>query len=253
MADFNSVVLTERGIALMTKAIAGECTTEFTKIQSGDGVWSTSLSRATSLKNVRQEFGVSRAYVVNESTVAVLGVLSNLNLSEGYYVREYGIFACEEGKESSTEVLYAIVTASEPDYMPPYNSVQPQTMELETYLAVANASNVTIKTGTGALASAEDLQKHLDSKVTDESGTHGLRYFKNRLQVEDGKGGWTGASAENEQLEQNVTALMVAVTLLKGSAINGTSGNVIVETFDDANSYVIVSGQYDKTNKRLYA
>lgn len=163
MADFNSVVLTERGIALMTKAIAGECTTEFTKIQSGDGVWSTSLSQATSLKNVRQEFGVSRAYVVNESTVAVLGVLSNLNLSEGYYVREYGIFACEEGKESSTEVLYAIVTASEPDYMPPYNSVQPQTMELETYLAVANASNVTIKTGTGALASAEDLQKLADN------------------------------------------------------------------------------------------
>lgn len=163
MADFNSVVLTERGIALMTKAIAGECTTEFTKIQAGDGVWSTSLSQATSLKNVRQEFGVSRAYVVNESTVAVLGVLSNLNLSEGYYVREYGIFACEEGKESSTEVLYAIVTASEPDYMPPYNSVQPQTMELETYLAVANASNVTIKTGTGALASAEDLQKLADN------------------------------------------------------------------------------------------
>ena len=55
------------------------------------------------------------------------------------------------------------------------------------------------------------------------------------------------------ELEHNVTALLVAVTLLKGSAINGTSGNVVVETFDDANSYVMVSGQYDKTSKRLYA
>lgn len=168
MANFNSVVLTDKGIALMTKAGAGKCQIEFTKVQSGDGTWGSgeSLSAATALKSVKQEAGVSRAAVVNGSTVSILGVFSNKDLTAGYYFREYGIFACEKGAEKSTEVLYAIITAKDnaADYMPPFNSISPQTMEMELYIAVANASEVTIKLGTGALASAEDLV-NLTAKV----------------------------------------------------------------------------------------
>ncbi len=161
MAQFNPVTLTDKGIALMTKATAGECTIEFTKVQAGDGTWSGSLQSATALRSKKQEFSVSRVRRINDNTVSLLGVLSNLSLTTGYYVREYGVFACEKGKESTTEVLYAIVTAKDgmADYMPPYNSISPQIIENETYIAVANASSVTIKLDTGALASAADLNQ----------------------------------------------------------------------------------------------
>ncbi|WP_105302711.1 phage tail protein [Anaerolactibacter massiliensis] len=162
MAQFNSVVMTNRGIALITKALAGQCTIEFTKVQAGSGTWSTSaLQGATALRQNKQEFGVSRVRKVNDSTISLLGVLSNLQLTHGYYVNEFGIFACEAGKQSSTECLYAIVTAvdGQADYMPPYNSVSPQLIEIETYVAVANAEQVSVKLDTGAIASAADLNQ----------------------------------------------------------------------------------------------
>lgn len=161
MAQFNSVTLTRLGIALITKANAGQCQIEFTKVQAGDGTWAAgSLQNASALKAKKQEFGISSVKKVNDSTVSLLGVLSNQNLTTGYYVKEYGIFAREKDN-ASTEVLYAIITAEDgkEDYMPPFNSISPQIIEMETYVSVANADSVTITLSTGAIASADDLNK----------------------------------------------------------------------------------------------
>ena len=161
MAQFNAVTLTRLGIALITKANAGQCQIEFTKVQAGDGTWAAgSLQNAAALKSKKQEFGVSSVKKVNDSTVALLGVLSNQALTTGYYVKEYGIFAREKNN-ASTEVLYAIITAQDgkEDYMPPFNSISPQIIEMETYVSVANADSVTITLGTGAIASAADLNQ----------------------------------------------------------------------------------------------
>ena len=161
MAQFNQLVLTTQGISLITKALAGDCKIKLTKVQAGDGDWTTSLVDATALKSMKQEFGISEIKVANDATVDVLAILNNLNLSEGYYVKEVGIFGAEEGHEDSTEILYGIVTAvaDKADYMPPYNSISPQTMEIETLVTVANASEVTIKAGTGALAAADTVNQ----------------------------------------------------------------------------------------------
>lgn len=159
MAQFNTVVPTNLGIALINKALAGECTITLTKAQAGDGTWTTDLADATALQSMKQEVGISEVKVINNQTVSVLALFSNLNLQTGYYVKEFGIFAAEEGNEATTEVLYAIVTAVEgkEDFMPPYNSIAPQSMEIETYVTVANASSVTVQAGTGAFASADSL------------------------------------------------------------------------------------------------
>lgn len=160
MAQFNAPVLTTRGLALMTKAQAGECQIEFTKIAGGDGTWgSTDLTSATALINKVQESGFTSVAVVNGSTIDIVGILSNIKLTEAYFVREIGFFAKEKSDTAgTTEVLYAIMIAPTPSPLPAYNGVSPQTLELETYLTVSGAETVTIDGATGALASAEDVR-----------------------------------------------------------------------------------------------
>lgn len=167
MAQFNQMVPTKVGLALLAKAQAGECKIVITKAVSGDGEWTTDLSDATALKSQKQSFGISSKEIQNDTTVNIKAIISNQNLNEGYYIREYGIMAAEadESEESETgyvagtEVLYAILTAQEDkaDYLPPYNSISPQTITMETLITVASAAEVTILAGTGAYALADDL------------------------------------------------------------------------------------------------
>ena len=103
-------------------------------------------------------------------------------------------------------------------------------------MSVDNTDNITVKISPGYF---------VDDKLDSES----VNPVQNKVIMAE----ITALKAKDDEMGQNITALLTAVTLLKGSAINGTSGNVVVETFDDANSYVMVSGQYDKSNKRLYA
>ena len=53
--------------------------------------------------------------------------------------------------------------------------------------------------------------------------------------------------------EQNVLALVIGLQLETEAEVNGTSDNIIVETFDSTSGYIIGSGAYDSTNKRIYA
>ena len=183
MAQFNQMVPTKVGLALLAKAQAGECKMVITKAVSGDGEWTTDLSDATALKSQKQSFGISSKEIQNDTTVNIKAIISNENLSEGYYIREYGIMAAEadESEESETgyvegtEVLYAILTAQEDkaDYLPPYNSISPQTITMETLITVASAAEVTILAGTGAYALADDLNA-LEGRVDEAEEKLGL-------------------------------------------------------------------------------
>lgn len=243
MAQFNQLVLTTKGIALITKALAGDCKIKFTKMQSGDGDWATDLTEATALKSEKQEIGISEIKAVNDTTVDMLAILSNSDLTEGYYIKEIGIFGAEDGSEDTTEVLYGIVTSvdGKADYMPPYNSISPQTMEIETLVTVANASDVTIKTGTGALASADTVEKLSDDVDAMKITLSDASTRVDGLEKVVGTNGY------------NILALDVAVSLLHKAEVAGTSQNVAVEVFSDDSSFRLADGIYDSENHRIYA
>ena len=147
MAQFNSTVLTQKGIALLAKVQAGRCTLSLTKAVSGSGVWAASEdpSTATALKSQKQEFGISAFKVQNSVYVYVRFVITNNPdsgaLSNGYYVYETGIYATDPDEG---EILYAIATASVPDYLPAYDDLAPSTITMEMLTEVANADEVTL-------------------------------------------------------------------------------------------------------------
>ena len=271
MLVFNPGRLTAAGKNLLAEVQGGAEKITFTKFVFGSGSYSSSenIADRSSLKEPKQEFPVSSRTVENKSTVTLLCILTNKAsdddiLTEGYTIREVGLYA---RNAAGNEILYCLSTAATPDMMPAYDGHSIPRANITYTIEVGDADAVEI-VSEGAYASAEELIKITarvekleesvgvlqNSNLASEKGAFGVRYWNKKWQIKNADGTFKDASGgDNEQLSQDITALMVAVTLLKGSAINGTSGNVVVETFDDANSYVMVSGQYDKTNKRLYA
>jgi peptidoglycan/xylan/chitin deacetylase (PgdA/CDA1 family) len=160
MAKLNASVITTKGRALIAKVQAGTATMQFTKIKTGNGVYTglENLVNATALLNMKQEFNISSITIEDTTTVKLKTLLSNEGLAEGYYITEIGLFAQDpiEGM-----ILYSITTAinGKGDYFPAYDSNNIATIILENYATVAAASSTTIKAGTGALALAEDVSK----------------------------------------------------------------------------------------------
>lgn len=147
---FREAVLTTKGIALLAKAQAGECTINLTKAAAGNGSYSEgeALMGRTALKAQKQEFKLSAVTRQNNTNVYVKIVMSNKqdtgNLEHGYYAKEVGIFANDPDEG---EILYAIAVAitDQWDYMPAYNNLLPSTITVNFLTEVSNASEVTIE------------------------------------------------------------------------------------------------------------
>lgn len=160
MAQFRKAVITQKGLALLQKTQMQNIKLEFSKIVSGSGSYTEDevLDGATALKQQMQEFPFSSVDVVDPQTIKLVSVISNEGLQSAYYIREIGVYATDPDEG---EILYSLAVAypNKADYMTAYDGAAPVTIGLDTFQAVSNSENVTIRADTGAYASAEDLKK----------------------------------------------------------------------------------------------
>ena len=164
MADFFASVMTNAGAALLADALAGTAKIEFTYLAAGDGEYSEeersteNLQIRTALKAQKQTVGFSSITKETETTVKLSAALDNEALESGYYVREIGLYAQDSLAATPTPILYSIAVARIADYLPPYNGYSPTTIIENYHVAIDNSANVTIESGSGAYALAEDLE-----------------------------------------------------------------------------------------------
>ena len=248
MSEFGKAVLTAAGFKLLNDAISGKSRLEFTRIALGDGAYTdeqktpAALQTMTALRSEKQSYPITSKSAVSDKAVKLTALLTNWDqvtgealVTEGFHQNEIGLF-CKAIGDDASEVLYSVAVADDGTIMPAFNGKNPTQIRQSFVVSVDNTDNITVKISPGYI---------VDDKLDSES----VNPVQNKVIMAE----ITALKAKDDEMGQNITALLTAVTLLKGSAINGTSGNVVVETFDDANSYVMVSGQYDKSNKRLYA
>lgn len=168
MPAFNRAIITEKGLALNTKANNGECSIVFTKAASGSGTYEEGydFTQCTSLKEQKQTFSFNKKIKQNNRTVMLRTILTNDGLLEGYYINEFGIFATDPDEG---EILYSIATAvsGQAEYMPvKATGAAPTTSTIESYVTVSNANNVSIEISQGTYALQEDLEA-LEERVDD--------------------------------------------------------------------------------------
>ena len=157
---FDRAVITAKGLALDAKIIAGKTNAVFTAIRLGNGTYNGTedLIAATAMKSVKQTFGISSISIAESNTVRLRSVINNVGIKEGYYISEVGIYAQDP---DAGEILYSIALGikNKMDYQPSESELEGATSTFDTYTVISNIEKATIRMGTGAMASAEDVEE----------------------------------------------------------------------------------------------
>ena len=153
---FKQGIITAYGEKLEAKVRTGLTTIVFTKLAMGDGEYTGDLRDLTSLVNEKQRFGISSITVSDASTVRLRTVIDNNRINTGYYIKEIGVYATDPDEG---EILYSVIQGMDGklDYQPSESEFDKATMTLDIFVKTVSAKTATIMTGSGAAASAEDL------------------------------------------------------------------------------------------------
>lgn len=139
MSTFGRITLTNRGRILQSKAQTG-IPLSYTRMAVGDGfLGSTSILELNRLVNEVLSLPISSFKVIGAGRASISAILSNQNLTSGFYYREIGIFATDP---DVGEILYCYGNAGNlADYIPSKGSdIIEKTLEVQTL--VGNATSV---------------------------------------------------------------------------------------------------------------
>lgn len=183
MSNWGKPVLTKQGLKLQAKVDAGS-RMQLTKCMLGSGTLSSgqSLENLTGLITPVQTLSIaSISYSENNGACVITAVTDNSNVSTGYYLREFGIFARDP---NDGEILYAVAQDANPDYIPPSGTSAVVSQEIGVALSFSNVANVTAQVNTSAIATVTYVNDYVTSAVADlkdmtgataaRPGVHGL-------------------------------------------------------------------------------
>lgn len=168
MVEYSKLTLTQEGVALNAKMIAGQTGFTFTKVCASDSTYQESqLTSLTSLSDIKQTALVSKVERTNNVTIKIEVAFSNASLSTGYYMRTLGLYALDPAEG---EILYAVCIAkSDNCYMPPNNSITSTGAFIKLVQTVGNADSVSLNIDPGAVATIGDVQA-LEEEIADLKG-----------------------------------------------------------------------------------
>lgn len=283
MSNWGKPVLTKQGLKLQAKVDAGS-RMQLTKCMLGSGTLSSgqSLENLTGLIAPVQSLPIaSISYSENNGACVITAVTDNSNVSTGYYLREFGIFARDP---NDGEILYAVAQDTNPDYIPPSGTSAVVSQEIGVALSFSNAANVTAQVNTSAIATVTYVNNYVTAAVADlkdmtgataaRPGVHGLvpapaaGVTKNRFLQADGT--WavvpdlTGATtyaagagglvpapaAGNNTRYLRSDGTWASITAMSGATatVNGAAGLVPAPTAGSSIRYLCADGTWKEVD-----
>lgn len=183
MSNWGKPVLTKQGLKLQAKVDAGNAM-QLTKCRLGSGTIGSGqqLEDLTELVAPVQTLPIaSVTYSYDSHAVIISAVTDNSTVTTGYYLREFGIYAKDP---DDGEILYAVASDSEPDFIPAKGTSTVISQEIGVALTFANAANVTAAVNTSATATISYVNTYVTNAVADlkdmtgatvsRDGVHGL-------------------------------------------------------------------------------
>lgn len=138
---------------------------EFTKLAVGSGLYSdvetaeVSLCQRTSLKDRKQLFGISSVAVTDDGKTLILSsMITNADLSEGYTIREIGLYARIKDRPD-TECLASISLAEIEDDFPAYDGNSESRILMKYQFTVSNTDSVYLSYEHDPVVLAKDAEK----------------------------------------------------------------------------------------------
>lgn len=183
MSNWGKPVLTKQGLKLQAKVDAGNAM-QLTKCRLGSGTIGSGqqLEDLTELVAPVQTLPIASVTYSDDSHACIISaVTDNSNVTTGYYLREFGIYAKDP---DNGEILYAVASDSEPDFIPAKGTSTVISQEIGVALTFANAANVTAAVNTSATATISYVNTYVTNAVADlkdmtgatvsRDGVHGL-------------------------------------------------------------------------------
>ena len=183
MSNWGKPVLTKQGLKLQAKVDAGNAM-QLTKCRLGSGMIGSGqqLEDLTELVAPVQTLPIASVTYSDDSHACIISaVTDNSTVTTGYYLRELGIYAKDT---DDGEILYAVASDSEPDFIPAKGTSTVISQEIGVALTFANAANVTAAVNTSATATISYVNTYVTNAVADlkdmtgaspaQGGIHGL-------------------------------------------------------------------------------
>lgn len=265
MADYRGVILTNQGNALIAKAQTG-AVLHFTRVKLGDGEIQpgSTLEGLTDLVNPKLSLPITHLQADSKGTCLVRTNITNEGLSQGFFVKEVGLFAMDP--DLGEEVLYAVTTAKNADYIPPDGSATVINNQFNFNILVGNATNIQANVNPSGLVNQADFDDHVNKtdvdahpesiRVLDQNqvpqGNEGelskiLDWFAYQFKSISGKQNWWEDPATSlEQLHRDYTKILVQLEV-DGRA-PGSSGTFIDTFVGKPNKMTLLDASADLTN-----
>jgi len=283
MSNWGKPVLTKQGLKLQAKVDAGNAM-QLTKCRLGSGTIGSGqqLEDLTELVAPVQTLPIASVTYSDDSHACIISaVTDNSTVTTGYYLREFGIYAKDP---DDGEILYAVASDSEPDFIPAKGTSTVISQEIGVALTFANASNVTAAVNTSATATISYVNTYVTNAVADlkdmtgatisRDGVHGLvpapgrGETKNRFLQADGT--WavvpdlTGATSSKAGIGGLVPApaagsntrylrsdgTWAVITMVKGATttVNGAAGLVPAPAAGSNIRYLCADGTWKEVD-----
>lgn len=283
MSNWGKPVLTKQGLKLQAKVDAGNAM-QLTKCRLGSGTIGSGqqLEDLTELVAPVQTLPIASVTYSDDSHACIISaVTDNSTVTTGYYLRELGIYAKDP---DDGEILYAVASDSEPDFIPAKGTSTVISQEIGVALTFANAANVTAAVNTSATATISYVNTYVTNAVADlkdmtgaspaQGGIHGLvpapgrGITKNRFLQADGTWAFvndmTGASVGAAGASGLVPAPTAgsntrylrsdgaweSITTMSGATatVNGAAGLVPAPTAGSSIRYLCADGTWKEVD-----
>ena len=283
MSNWGKPVLTKQGLKLQAKVDAGNAM-QLTKCRLGSGMIGSGqqLEDLTELVAPVQTLPIASVTYSDDSHACIISaVTDNSTVTTGYYLREFGIYAKDP---DDGEILYAVASDSEPDFIPAKGTSTVISQEIGVALMFANAANVTAAVNTSATATISYVNTYVTNAVADlkdmtgaspaQGGIHGLvpapgrGITKNRFLQADGTWAFvndmTGASVGAAGASGLVPAPTAgsntrylrsdgaweSITTMSGATatVNGAAGLVPAPTAGSSIRYLCADGTWKEVD-----
>jgi len=159
MANYPKILMTTRGLSLISEANATNQALIFTKIMLGDGdIGGDSIRNLTALKNPKMELTLSGGTNLGNGQLQIRASCSNAGLNTGFFAREVGVYA-KVGTSGNEKLIAYTNGGNFVDYIPDKSTpIDSQIFKID--IVVGDVENLTVQVKDETFLTQAELDEH---------------------------------------------------------------------------------------------
>ena len=247
MAAFINNDITAAGLLVLAKGVAGQ-KINYTKIVLGDGYLEEGQTprTITGVVSPKATVDITKLKINGDGTVAVGGIFTNGDETEGFYYRELGLYA-EDPDPEVGEVLYCYGNCGDlAEWIPPSGGATIVEKTIDIVTAIGTATNVTAYIPADAYATKEDYENYKAIALAAQATAN-----QAILLAQQAVGIAEQAAAAVVDLSNVVQQNTSKITTLWDAVFGDITTNPFQITFANLDGITLTSGVWNATLQRL--